>query len=80
MNSPWGAVNTTGNTSSTSFTSELDMHYKVNPQELSLKIGGVYEQTNGTQTAGQFYFDAVYRRSVPEWDKSEALVCVWRKP
>jgi putative salt-induced outer membrane protein YdiY len=35
-----------------------------------MKIGGVYDTTEGTQTAGLFFFDAIYRRELPEWDKS----------
>jgi putative salt-induced outer membrane protein YdiY len=66
-----GIVNTTGNTDSTNFASEFNFNYKEKPQELTLKIGGVYDTTNGAQTAGQFFFDAVYRRTLPEWDKSE---------
>jgi putative salt-induced outer membrane protein YdiY len=66
-----GLVNTTGNTESTSFAAELQLNYKDKPHELNLKLGGVYDVTNGSQTAGQAYFDAVYRRELPEWDKSE---------
>lgn len=66
-----GVVNTTGNTESTSFASELALNYKLEPSELNLKIGGVYDVNNGQQTAGQFYFDAIYRRTMSEWDKSD---------
>ena len=66
-----GIVNTTGNTDETSFASEVNFHYNEKPQEFTLKIGGVYDTTNGQQTAGQAYLDAVYRRIMPEWDKSE---------
>lgn len=66
-----GIVNTTGNTESTNFAAEAAFNYKERPQELTLRIGGVYDQTEGTQTAGQFYIDAVYRRTLVEWDKTE---------
>jgi putative salt-induced outer membrane protein YdiY len=66
-----GLVNTTGNTDSTNFASEVNFHYDEKPAEFTMKIGGVYAVTNGVQNAGQFYFDAVYRRTLPEWDKTE---------
>ena len=66
-----GIVNTTGNSDSTSFASELDLNYKEAPQELNVKVGGAYAVTDGQHSAEQFYFDAVYRRTLPEWDKSE---------
>jgi len=66
-----GVVNTTGNTEETSFATEVNFHYNEKPQEFTLKIGGVYDTTDGKQTAGQAYLDAVYRRILPEWDKSE---------
>ena len=66
-----GVVNTTGNTESTSFASELAFNYANKPSELNLKLGGVYSVNDGQQTAGQFYFDGIYRRILPEWDKSE---------
>jgi putative salt-induced outer membrane protein YdiY len=66
-----GVVNTTGNTESTNFASELSLNYKEAPNELNIKLGGVYDVTDGKQTAGQFYLDGVYRRSLPEWDKTD---------
>ncbi len=66
-----GVVNTTGNTSQSSFSGALDLNYKDTPNELALKLGGIYETTEGKQTAGQAYFDAVYRRTLVEWDKTE---------
>lgn len=66
-----GLVNTSGNTDSTNFSAEANFKYKESVHELTLKIGGVYDVTEGRQTAGQFYFDAVYRRTLSEWDKTE---------
>jgi putative salt-induced outer membrane protein YdiY len=64
-----GIVNTTGNTESTNIAAEVSFKYDVKPLEFTLKIGGVYDTTEGKQTAGQFYFDAVVRRALTEWDK-----------
>ena len=66
-----GVVNTTGNTESTSLAAEVDLNYKEAPHTLNIKIGGVYDTNQGVETAGQFYLDAIYRRTLPEWDKSE---------
>jgi len=66
-----GVVNTAGNTDSTNLAAEVDLNYKDSPHELNLKLGGVYDITQGVETAGQFYLDALYRRSFPQWDPAE---------
>ncbi len=66
-----GVTTTSGNTNSTTVAAGASFAYNTKPQEFTLKLGTNYEMTNDVQTAGQAYMDAIYRRSFPQWDKSE---------
>ncbi|MGN6370926.1 MAG: DUF481 domain-containing protein [Phycisphaerae bacterium] len=66
-----GAVATSGNTDSSSLTAQATFKYEIKPEEINLKIGADYAVTSGEQTSDDAYFDAVYRRSFPQFDKSE---------
>ena len=59
-------MNTTGNDNTTSFASNLTLHYNKKPDEFVLKLDGAYGISNGSQTAGLFAQDAVYRHSLNE--------------
>jgi putative salt-induced outer membrane protein YdiY len=67
----FGLANSTGNTDSTTFNAEADFHYDTKPQEFTLKLGANYQVTDGVQTTDQAYLDGVYRRTFPQYDKSE---------
>jgi putative salt-induced outer membrane protein YdiY len=66
-----GVVNTTGNSDSTDLAAELNFTFNDKPWEITFKIGGNYDTTDGKQTAGKFYYDSVYRRTFPEFDKQD---------
>ncbi len=66
-----GIIATTGNTDSTTVSTVANFHYEEKPQEITLKIGADYAVTNGDQTSDDAYFDGIYRRTFPEYDKSE---------
>ncbi|HVT83183.1 MAG TPA: DUF481 domain-containing protein, partial [Phycisphaerae bacterium] len=61
-----GITNTTGNDSTTSIASSLSLHYLHKPDELTIKVEGVYGLNNGTQNAGLFAETAVYRHDITE--------------
>jgi putative salt-induced outer membrane protein YdiY len=66
-----GLLSTTGNTDSTTFATEADFKYDFKPHEFTLKLGANYAVSDGDTTSNQAYFDTVYRRTFPQWDKSE---------
>ncbi|HUO07738.1 MAG TPA: DUF481 domain-containing protein [Phycisphaerae bacterium] len=66
-----GLLSTSGNNDSTTVATEANFKYDFKPHEFTLKLGANYAVTNGETTSNQAYFDTVYRRSFPHWDKSE---------
>jgi putative salt-induced outer membrane protein YdiY len=61
-----GVMNTTGNDNTTSVIGDITLHYLKKPDEFTLKLDGAYGLSNGTQTAGLFSEDAVFRHTFSE--------------
>lgn len=61
-----GVMNTSGNDETTTFRGDISLKYNQKPDELTMKLTGVYGVSNGRQNQGLFAQNAVYRRDVTE--------------